>query len=234
MDKHPVLIDYLLEVLDGGSTLPGTESEASPIQSIVNRLKERHPWSETPVLEEPIEKTLLRKGVVADPIAVSSKQDQQPAITLQLKDVDSMMVRLCSRRAPAPGNLARDEWPPMYVCARLWVQSDLMEFKDMLKNFETPEAVQASNDLLGLKSPWIQGDAARNCKQWAQEVCESLKLEALGRFLVPVLLKYICDCFISDPTVVINKCAELANVIQQWEPANTQQLIGKQILLKEL
>jgi len=122
LDKHPVLIDYLLEVLDGGSTLPGTESEASPIQSIVNRLKERHPWIETPVLEEPIEKNLLRKGVVADPIAVSSKQDQQPAITLQLKDVDSMMVRLCSRRAPAPGNLARDEWPPMYVCARLWVQ----------------------------------------------------------------------------------------------------------------
>jgi len=54
-----------------------------------------------------------------------------------------------------------------------------MEFKDMLKHFETPEAVQASNDWLGLKSPWIQGEAARNCKKWAQKVCESLKLEAL-------------------------------------------------------
>ena len=88
-----------------------------------------------------------------------------------------------------------------------------MEFKDMLKHFETPEAVQASNDLLGLKSPWIQGEAARNCKKWAQKVCESLKLEAPGRFLVPVLLKYICDCFMSDPTMVINKCAKLASVI---------------------
>jgi len=246
MDKHPVLIEYLLEILDGGSTLPGAESksDALPIQSIISRLKERHPGSEIkddrqmPEFGEFVEENILRKGVVAPPIAVSGKQDQQPSVTLQLKDVDNMIVEFCSRRAPDLENLDHDNRPSelIYVCAELWMQSDLMtqKFEDDLKHFKTPEAVLASDNLFGLTSPWIQGGAARKSRQWALEVCESLKFEALGRFLVPVLLKHIRDRFISESTIVINEHEELASVIQQWEPANAEQLIEKRLLLKEL
>ena len=246
LDKDMVLIEYLLEVFDRASTLPctGSKNDALPIQFIITRLKERHSESQksdksqVPVLGELLEKNVLRKGVDAPSIAVSAKQDQLPAITLQLKHVDNMMVRLCSRRSPALEILDKDDRSPelMYVCAKLWVQSDLMtrKFENDLKNFETPDAVQVLDNLLGLRSPWIQGDAAMNCKHWAQAVCGSLRFEALGRFLFPVLLKYICDRFISEPAMFVNERAELADTIKDWKPTNAEQLIEKTFLLKEL
>jgi len=108
------------------------------------------------------------------------------------------------------------------------------KFENDLKNFETPDAAQVLDNLLGLRSPWIQGDAAMNCKHWAQAVCGSLRFEALGRFLFPVLLKYICDRFISEPAMFVNERVELADTIKDWKPTNAEQLIEKTFLLKEL
>jgi hypothetical protein len=169
---------------------------------------------------------------------------------------DSGMQRLLTTNASSidrhlqeflPGILdQRNSGTAMDVCERycaasLWTSSGLVQETQaekiagwlLLREEEPASVVKAFEDLKHLQEPWMQGREGTDGK-WERQVLEALQLGTLGRFIFAMLLLYVREKVMREPSRALEGFTLLSETIRQWDAETDEQRLERQFLLKEL
>jgi hypothetical protein len=168
------------------------------------------------------------------------ESDEHRLLTTNASSIDRHL------REFLPGILDRQNSPCLnsvgrYCAASLWTSSDLVqetEAKDIarwlvLREDERACVVKAFGDLKHLQEPWMQGREGTDGK-WERQVLEALQLGTLGRFIFAMLLSYIREKVIREPSSALEGCRLLSETIQDWDAETDEKRLEQRLLLKEL
>jgi hypothetical protein len=128
-----------------------------------------------------------------------------------------------------------------YCAASLWTSSGLVQEAQAekiadwlsLREDERARVVKAFEDLKPLQEPWMQGREGTDGK-WERQVLEALQLGTLGRFIFAMLLLYVREKVIGEPSRALEGFTLLSETIRQWDAETDEQRLERQFLLKEL
>ena len=128
-----------------------------------------------------------------------------------------------------------------YCAASLWTSSGLVQEAQaekiagwlVLREDEPARVVKAFEDLKHLQEPWMQGREGTDGK-WERQVLEALQLGTLGRFIFAMLLLYVREKVIREPSSALEGFTLLSETIRQWDAETDEKRLEQQLLLKEL
>jgi hypothetical protein len=128
-----------------------------------------------------------------------------------------------------------------YCAASLWTSSGLLQETGaekidtwmLLQGDEPAHVAKALKDLQHLKTPWMTGCEGTD-GEWERQVFEALQQEVLGRFIFAILLSYIREKVMREPSSALEGFSLLSKKIRQWDAKTDEKRLEQQFLLKEL
>jgi hypothetical protein len=128
-----------------------------------------------------------------------------------------------------------------YCAASLWTSSGLLQETGaekidiwmLLQGDEPAHVAKALKDLQHLKNPWMTGCEGTD-GEWERQVFEALQQEVLGRFIFAILLSYIREKVMREPSSALEGFSLLSKKIRQWDAKTDEKRLEQQFLLKEL
>jgi hypothetical protein len=128
-----------------------------------------------------------------------------------------------------------------YCAASLWTSSGLVQEAQaeeiagwlVLREDEPARVAKTFEDLKHLQEPWMQGREGTDGK-WERQVLEDLQLGTLGRFIFAMLLLYVREKVIGEPSSALEGFTLLSETIRQWDAETDEKRLERQFLLKEL
>ena len=128
-----------------------------------------------------------------------------------------------------------------YCAASLWTSSGLVQEAQaekiarwlVLREDEPARVAETFADLKHLQEPWMQGREGTDGK-WERQVREALQLEKLGGFIFAMLLSYIREKVVKEPSRALEGFKLLSDIIRQWDAETDEKRLERQFLLKEL
>jgi hypothetical protein len=128
-----------------------------------------------------------------------------------------------------------------YCATSLWTSSGFVQEGQaekiagwlVLREDEPARVVKAFEDLMHLQEPWMQGREGTDGK-WERQVLEALQLGTLGRFIFAMLLLYVREKVMREPSSALEGFTLLSEIIRQWDAETDEERLERQFLLKEL
>jgi hypothetical protein len=128
-----------------------------------------------------------------------------------------------------------------YCAASLWTSSGLVQEAQaeeiagwlVLREDEPARVAKTFEDLKHLQEPWMQGREGTDGK-WERQVLEDLQQGTLGRFIFAMLLQYVREKVMREPSRALEGFTLLSETIRQWDAETDEKRLERQFLLKEL
>jgi hypothetical protein len=171
----------------------------------------------------------------------SGMQDMQRLLTTNASSIDRHLQEFLPGILDQRNSGTATDVCERYCAASLWTSSGLVQETQaekiagwlLLREEEPASVVKAFEDLKHLQEPWMQGREGTDGK-WERQVLEALQMGTLGRFIFAMLLQYVREKVMREPSSALEGFTLLSETIRQWDAETDEKRLEQQLLLKEL